>query len=381
MRAEYIKFVLFSTITLFISCTNSDKSVDQSTIDFGNLKSMKRTELVDISRYLKLESSDESLFGTISQMEIYNDRIYILDRDRTNSLYVFSLNGKFIKKLESKGSGPGEFISPHSFWIDRDGSVLILDRMQNRLLKYKLESLEFVCEILMPSPSPLSFAKMPGEDKYVYYYPLRKDNSFGDRLLIVADDKGEVCKRLYDALPANKILHGNSSNIYLFNEHLRFYPNFSNKVYEVNDDSLSCCYKFFWENSEMPDDKLFAEYGSSGDVMKEILTGEQDWIRLLYVYETEQEIVVKYYIKKDFYVSVCNKQTGKRVNVKVDEIVNDSKLSDYFPLPIGVCDNEIVGYINPYEIDKEMAKDKELLKLLENVQDESNPILVFYNFR
>lgn len=382
MRTESIKLILLGVIVLLIGCHNSkEPTIDESIIDFGNLKSMKRTELIDISKYLKLESSDESLLGAINQIDFFNNKIYILDRDKTNALYVFSLEGKFIEKLEGKGDGPGEFISPQSFWIDRDGYIFILDRMQSRLLKYRLEDLKFVSEIMMPSPSPLSFAKLTGEEKYLYYYPLRNDNLFQNKILVISDDKGRTCEKLYDALPANKILHGNPSNIYLFNNSLRVYPNFSNSVYELNGDTLLCCYKFLWGNSEIPEEKLFTKYNDSGGLMKEILTGEKDWIRLIYVYETAQKLVVKYYIKKDLYISVCDKQTGNSINTKVNEIVNDNNIIDFFPLPIGVCDNEIVGYIDPFELDRNMIKDKKLQNLLEVGQDESNPILVFYNFR
>ena len=50
--------------------------------------------------------------------------------------------------------------------------------------------------------------------------------------------------------------------------------------------------------------------------MKEILTGENDWIRLLYVYETNQMLVVKYYIKRDLYLSIRDKKRIEQLMLK-----------------------------------------------------------------
>ena len=71
----------------------------------------------------------------------------------------------------------------------------------------------------------------------------------------------------------------------------------------------------------MPDERLFDKHENSGDIMNEIFTGEKDWIRLLYVYETDDILLVKYYIKKDFYLSYWNKNTKKIVNTKAKSII------------------------------------------------------------
>ena len=76
------------------------------------------------------------------------------------------------------GNGPGEFLSPHSFWIDRsDGSLYILDRMMSKLLKYDLESLDYEEEIKLPDLAPLAFC-VPTEGDYLYYFPLWKNDLF-----------------------------------------------------------------------------------------------------------------------------------------------------------------------------------------------------------
>lgn len=380
MKKGVLKIISLFFTLLIAGCSKENKQVDESVINFGDLKSMYASDLINVTKFVKLDSPEEALIGAMNQIEIYKDKIYILDRDKTNTLYVFSLEGHFITKLQGNNDGPGNFISPHSFWIDKGGEILILDRMQSKLLKYNLDTLEFICEIPLPAFSPFSFAKIPQEDKYVYYYPLRENNLFENKILLVADSKGEVLHKLYDGLPANKILHGNASNIYLFNNHIRMYPNFSNKIFEIDGDSLNCCYNLMWGNSRMPDKKLFERYKDSRDIMKEISTGRNDLIRLLYIYETAQELLVKYYIKNEFYLSVKNKHTGKTVNVKAKEIVNDLGIGNCFPLPVGLYNNDIVGCINLDVLDKTTVRENSLQKLLKDTSEEGNPLLVFYKF-
>lgn len=202
--------------------------------------------------------------------------------DKMNTFNVFGKDGKFVMKLEGLGNGPGEFIAPHSFWIDKHGYVFILDRQLSRLLKYRLADLEYVGDVTLPAPSPLSFAVIPDQEVYAYYYPLRQDDVLSGKQFIVAGDDGTVVRAFYDAPPSGKILHGCSSNFYLFDECIRAYPYFSNQVYELSRDSFNCYYEFSWGRLAFPPIALFQKYENSGEVMKEILTGENDWIRFLY---------------------------------------------------------------------------------------------------
>lgn len=368
-----------SLIFLLIGCNNPrETSTAAKTIDFGNLEPVKATQLMSACSYVALESSENSLLGNIRQLEISEGYIYILD-DKMNTFNVFSMDGKFIKRLEGLGNGPGEFISPHSFWIDKRAYVLILDRQLNRLLKYGLADLDFVEDITLPSPSPLSFAAIPGQETYIYYYPLRQEDVFSGKQFVVADGNGTVARTFYDAPPAGKILHGCSANFYLSDGNIRTYPYFSNQICELKGDSLGHCYELFWGNLQLPPIELFQKYETSGEVMKEILTGEDDWIRLLYVYETEQALAVKYYIKRNLYLSIWNKKKNNVFNVQGDKIVDDFGFGGKFPLPIATCDSLFVGAIYPFDVTMERVKDKRLMDLLDGQSEENNPVLVFYN--
>lgn len=345
-------------------------------VDFGNVQTYKSSELISVERLLPLETSDESLFGSIDQLEVWKDRIYLLDTYKTNAVLVFSTtDGKFIQKIAGTGNGPGEFLTPHSFWIDyHDGSLYVLDRMMSKLLKYNLENLDYEAEIKLPELSPLAFC-VPTEGDYLYYFPLRKKDLFGGKQYVKADEKGKVVSTYYDAPASGKILHGNSAPFYVYEGKLRVCPYFSNRVYEWVNDSLKVCWEMKWGDNTLPEASLFEKSEGSGEVMREILTN--NYIRLLYVYENRATLAVKYYIQRDFYLSAYHKSSGRVFNMKAAAVQDDLGLGGVFPLPVGTDGDRLVGSLSRLDL-KEEAVSPALKACLKQSDEEGNPVLVFY---
>ena len=89
--------------------------------------------------WVKLQTKPECLIGHIDQLRIFRDRIYILDREQTKSLYVFDSKGNFLFRPGSPGRGPGEYYEPTQFYIDSLANRLaILDAQMKRVHWYNL---------------------------------------------------------------------------------------------------------------------------------------------------------------------------------------------------------------------------------------------------
>lgn len=379
-----MKICLTSFLFLFflIQCTTHSKKQEEDKdnniqINFERIKPHK-TSLLDNISFVRLETKDECLIDNINQIEVFNGSIYLLS---DLALYLFDLAGNYIKKIEATGNGPVEFISPYSFWIDKEGFVFILDRQLNKLQKYNLDDFEFVETIILPYPSPLGFAKLSEDDLFIYYYPLRQEMGIEKKQLFVTDKSGEIISELLDGSDSGKILHGNSSNFYLQDDDLRFYPFFSNSVYTVRRDTLYNTYKLSFTDNSFLDQDIFTKYDDSGEIMKEIIFGSSNWIRLIYVYETNSYLVVKYYIGQDFYVSIWDKDYDKTVNFKYDDVIDDLGIGGKFPLPIGIYEEQIIGFIHPYNIDMNEVKYSKLEEIRNNISEDDNPILCFYSLK
>jgi len=65
-----------------------------------------------------------------------NGDIFVADGhggDTNARIVKFSKDGKFIKEWGKKGSGPGEFDTPHSIAMDSKGRIFVADRVNNRI--------------------------------------------------------------------------------------------------------------------------------------------------------------------------------------------------------------------------------------------------------
>jgi sugar lactone lactonase YvrE len=81
--------------------------------------------------------TDETSFNAPSDVIVArNGDIFVADGhgQNTNARIVkFDKNGKFIKTWGKKGSGPGEFDTPHALAFDSKGRLFVADRNNNRI--------------------------------------------------------------------------------------------------------------------------------------------------------------------------------------------------------------------------------------------------------
>ena len=374
----YIILLLFVALC-FGSC-QQDTSKKGLVIDFGKIEKVKLSDVFSDLRFVKLELSENSMIGKINQIEVFNDKIYIIDSEKTNSLYVFSQTGKLLEKIEGNDSAVGRFLSPHSFWIDKSGFLFILDIFQGKLLKYRLSDLSYLGDIILPKLDiPCSFAKIPNNDFFVYYY-LQSD-LFQNCQYIIADRSGNVKKQFYDTSKSGRFWHGNSCNFYEYLGKLRTYPYFSNEVYQIQNDKETLIYSLEWNNSCFPEGRLFERFKDSSELMKTLFTSKSDWIRFMSVYENSCFLAVKYYIKRDLCFSGLSKQRNHVVNLKCDDVIDDLGIGGVFPNLIGVYKDELIGSISICDVLSKKNKTDLLRKEFIDEGVESNPLLVFFKIK
>jgi hypothetical protein len=86
------------------------------------------------SRYIPLETTDESIFYEINKIVFQEDSFYILDNKQA-SILLFDETGKFVKKLMKKGLGPGEYLTIEDFFI-KDNFLYILSSAIQKIMVY-----------------------------------------------------------------------------------------------------------------------------------------------------------------------------------------------------------------------------------------------------
>lgn len=106
-----------------------------------NLDRARKTEKMTYSSLFSkagiivLEDTDESLLGRIDKIEFLDNNLYVLEENR--GLFMFNKQGKFIKMIGSKGGGPGEYVGLNDMSVDAENKkIYLLDGQSQKILRY-----------------------------------------------------------------------------------------------------------------------------------------------------------------------------------------------------------------------------------------------------
>jgi len=138
LKPSFSQISLLFCALLFATLTSSaQKVIDADTSHFATLRidpmnAMGGTvsDFFDEVRYVPLETTNESIFGSINQLEVTDD-YYIINDYNTKSILIFTKNGKFHAKIKNKGK-----YGIYSFSINRFTKQIIYYNSENNAITY-----------------------------------------------------------------------------------------------------------------------------------------------------------------------------------------------------------------------------------------------------
>jgi len=163
------KYIIITCIIICTFCLNCrNESIEYEnyiSIDLDNLINEYLPRL-NIKSVIQLETNDSSLIGDISAIEYHNEKIYILDRFKSTSLFAFSDDGTLIGRTKI-GKGPGEVVNPFAFFVEKNsGFVYLWDQALMSMLKFDTH-LEYLSQEKFPNPL-LDFALLENHRKIIF---------------------------------------------------------------------------------------------------------------------------------------------------------------------------------------------------------------------
>ena len=188
----YVKSILFALISFYnFSCSNSHNNggemkyvYNKPSIEINKDSIPIKFDLLNIKEYsdfysnldsiklIKLETSDESLIGTISRIFIVDDLIFVADYSITKSIFAFDFEGNYLYKINKIGGGPGEYQNLNMVHIDNE-NIFILDWISWKIIKYDLLG-NLVFE-QRTNPNPEDFININNEEMIFGYSYYRED--------------------------------------------------------------------------------------------------------------------------------------------------------------------------------------------------------------
>ncbi|MCQ2975187.1 MAG: 6-bladed beta-propeller [Bacteroidales bacterium] len=159
--------ILLLCLILF-SCSSSINNKSNENIDIINLTDLKNvfhwdSLPFDSVKVIKLETSTDDSYIDFGRVLFGKHCIYVTERKQSGTVAIFDINGKFLKKL-NKGNGPGEISYAYAVDFDNETNQLVV-LQDNKIIKYD-EYGNFIEDKQIISPS-IDFTCIP--DGYLFY--------------------------------------------------------------------------------------------------------------------------------------------------------------------------------------------------------------------
>lgn len=366
-----MKLNLLLIVLLFIgfisSCMPSNRrEVEEVKIDLGH-SPIKLSAIIDDVSYLKLDSDSNSLIGWITDIQFFDNKVFILDEARARALFVFSSTGDFLYKLNEANEVGLEFQLPIRMQIAKhDSSLYIYDPVLYSLSHYNLDG-SFIEKLRINEP--FNFFVMINEDSLLLDYG---ELVYEDHKLVLVDKNFQVLKRY---LPSQNKVKSIGASLSLDADNIGYIPAMSNILYKYSNGELNEEMKFNF-SSGWPDTKE-KEYISSLGSRKWSAKFKEKYPFIYPHHETDEYVGLQLrFNKDDSYLYFINKQskTVKGTN----RFIDDLNIGEPGSLK-GVDNNYFVCVLEPSDLIKNKNKyvdNKPLYALIEGLDKEDNQIIM-----
>ncbi|MBP6468741.1 MAG: 6-bladed beta-propeller [Fusobacteriaceae bacterium] len=372
---------LVTFLVLFGSCINKTKQIhDVNKITFNNECVADLTDSFDCN-YIALETNDDCLIGSPAQVQIIDNRIFVLDTYYAKKLFVFELDGKFVMQVGVRGGGPKEYSVPSSFKINNQSETIIIhDSDRNKLIEYDLRTYKFRRTIEVP----FSFTdfEILSNGNIAWYSPLGYPAGKPHSYVLITDTAFKVVNTLLKGDFFSGYSLGPQNQLYLFEDDCFGYAPYSGILYKINSEEVLPKYEIsFGEWRFPPMDYLKKESIGNKDYVYSLFAS--DYIATYSVYETARLISVNYDRRKKQYLGLYDKQTNKTFNYSFVQFEKSLKITGFRP-PCGTYNNYIISALRTEEIvrcRKNVEYNKFFDQVISNCNSEDNPVLFLFKYK
>lgn len=383
---KYPYFIL-TLLFFFCSCQHTNKK-DEAPLPKENISTeelqtisveVENYNFENLGQYLKatayVQLATEPLVGTIKDMQIKNDKIYLLDN--FSRIICYDMRGNVIFKIDARGAGPGEYADASAFVInDKSKELVIYDNPQTTLLYYHSDNGKYIKTKKFSKPTPTAMASQDG----VFFYDNQFHNNYPDDhtlhySLLVSKDGIQVEQRYFEHNQAEADYHFSvTPQPFSYSDSALYYcKNFDNIVYQLNPNGLKAVYEIKTPNP-LPFSKIEEKTKEWELIKSEYSMGIESLYKcqnLLYFQFTKDgfQQVALYDLsgKKQIY---CGKRLADKAGkgVPIHRLIN------------GVYKGRFWGYLTPETIEWALANEpKNYPEIFRHYDPGSgNPIIVFY---
>ena len=429
-----MKSILLLLIITLLGCSSNKKQepISRSGVpvinlseDVSTVPSLLLSESAEKLEIVSLEMTDQSMLGEIRRIQVTDHNIWI-DHGREFYIYRFSRSGKFLNKIGSIGQGPGEYTTYSTFLVDEDKKEVYIIANTNGVLAYdfegnfkrKIVDIQTILQLFSSVYDQyiLNNQKFFATQNFALYRPIDKDSLWS--FVSLGDD---FQKKKYFKNPAHvgkeELIIANRANmdrmVNYWREYLTSMDTYNGQLtLKYPDTDTIYCYDDA-TNQLLPQYAIFTDE-EKGDYEATHLWFKDrksfDYFSIFSYYPTKDFVYLIGSKGEEVYTYCYNKKDGSVRLQKRQSAITERDVP-WFSFPLRqmkrdfVLDNDLGGgdftvdsrssgkywidILEPggdenwIDIDQiksstviDESKKKELIQVLENVTEDSNPILL-----
>ena len=383
-----------------LSCQSQNNNNDVIRIDPLNFKEngISLSELAQDIIYIRIDNHYP--IGLIYAVKIIKKSIYLSTQN--TGILVFNRNGRFIRKIGSKGRGPGEYIYCMSFAVDENSETVYV-RDKDQTIKVYSKGGKFLKNIPLPKCNDGShFEEVEIFNSYLFVSQYI-NMGHAEYSWIIMDTLGNLIKQKKNSIPTFPSRIGSIGGTFKFKDKISYWNLYNDTVFTINPDlSYQPSYLFSPGEYRMP--KLKIEFNSIDEFVDKL----DKYIEPHLLLETDNYLVYDYYFKKKFVIALIDKETKKTYlsyynsegggfSNEIGGIFNDIDgglmlhpkyyfTNNHFEYLVGLLDSyHIKAHITNDEFKnstpKYPEKKKEFEKLAESLKETDNPVLMLVRLK
>lgn len=383
MKTIYLLFIL----AFLLSCTpNNDNNYSFERIHYSK-EYISLNDSLEF-KFIPLETTDSCLIGSISNIQIRNNLIFILEGRKSEDLFVFDMNGKFISEVGKKGGGPGQYTRIADFDIDVNRHLIVLSDMhQEHLLFYDLDSYKF--KFSLKTNFYYNQFNLLSDGKVLFFgcNGFENPNNINnpDPYYLLRTDSLMIPEATYwkaDFITPYTLRGMGKNNMYRYNNEIYVYHHLFPYIWKYKEDQIEAIYQIEFEDYRFPNiDFLKEESQISGK--------NKDYTQKL----SHSDFITNYIVNECSDIISISIQKN---NIPIQALYNKKSKKGYiFPLkdyyrslnfgmlmfPIGATDEYIIGCIQMNDDILRVKENMKLYKYIENRSLEENPIICLYKWK
>ena len=381
------------------------QTLNNTNLHIIDLDNAEKLESVNISslfkniKCIKLEDHIDGLLSSVDKLIVHNNHFFVLDKMNVKSVLVFDGDGKFVRKIGRIGRGPGEYSHFYDFTIDTDKNELII--LEHGQMHFYATSGDFLRTVrLRQSDGHVSYLQY--YDKLVYT-SFKSSNSQTNNFLLqsVNIDDGQRKNFFLDVEEHNKgwnesFVHNMSYFVPKLAPPYLFRHSFMDTIFAITDKGLMPYITI--KSKDMITKRELQIPSNSNLVMytRHLFSGGVNKIFSIYNYfETPEYVHLQYHKGIDIPNSVFfNKNTKTTHVVQSTNFRNDLLFAEARQ---NVMYSQFItfGEQGAYEAYYPNSSSTEWLikfvqennlkppfnELLKSLNEESNPVIFYYEFK